>query len=67
MDNHAKLTCRDYAIDGVIFHSNKSCVPIRAVEIKRELEKQLNIPSVIIDAENRKRSQGTAPALFPGT
>jgi len=46
--------CRDYAIDGVIFHRNKSCVPITLgqMEIKRELEKQLNIPSVIIDADH---------------
>ncbi|RJP94855.1 MAG: 2-hydroxyacyl-CoA dehydratase [Desulfobacteraceae bacterium] len=46
--------CRDYAIDGVIFHRNKSCVPITLgqMEIKRELEYQLGIPSVIIDADH---------------
>ena len=46
--------CRDYAIDGVIFHRNKSCVPITLgqMEIKRELENQLGIPSVIIDADH---------------
>ena len=46
--------CRDYAIDGVIFHRNKSCVPITLgqMEIKRELEAQLGIPSVIIDADH---------------
>jgi len=46
--------CRDYSIDGVIFHRNKSCVPITLgqMEIKRELKNQLNIPSVIIDADH---------------
>ncbi len=46
--------CKKYTIDGVIFHRNKSCVPITLgqMEIKRELEKQLNIPSVIIDADH---------------
>ena len=46
--------CKDYKIDGVIFHRNKSCVPITLgqMEIKRELENQLGIPSVIIDADH---------------
>lgn len=46
--------CRDYAIDGVVFHRNKSCVPITLgqMEIKQALEKELGIPSVIIDADH---------------
>ena len=46
--------CRDYAIDGVIFHRNKSCLPITLgqMEIKEALEKDLGIPSVIIDADH---------------
>jgi benzoyl-CoA reductase/2-hydroxyglutaryl-CoA dehydratase subunit BcrC/BadD/HgdB len=46
--------CRDYAIDGVIFHRNKSCLPITLgqMEIKQTLERELGIPSVIIDADH---------------
>ena len=46
--------CRDYAIDGVIFHRNKSCLPITLgqMEIKQALEQELGIPSVIIDADH---------------
>jgi benzoyl-CoA reductase/2-hydroxyglutaryl-CoA dehydratase subunit BcrC/BadD/HgdB len=46
--------CREYAIDGVIFHRNKSCLPITLgqMEIKQALEKELGIPSVIIDADH---------------
>ena len=46
--------CRDYAIDGVVFHRNKSCLPITLgqMEIRRELENRLGIPSVIIDADH---------------
>ena len=46
--------CRDYSIDGAILHSNKSCVPITLgqMDIKRELEEELGIPSVVIDADH---------------
>lgn len=46
--------CRDYQIDGVVFHRNKSCVPITLgqMDIKKELEKTMNVPSVIIDADH---------------
>ncbi|MBU3914266.1 2-hydroxyacyl-CoA dehydratase family protein [bacterium] len=46
--------CRDYAIDGVILHRNKSCIPITLgqMDIKTELEETLGIPSVIIDADH---------------
>ena len=46
--------CRDYSIDGAILHSNKSCVPITLgqTDIKRALEEELGVPSVIIDADH---------------
>ncbi len=46
--------CREYHIDGVVFHRNKSCVPISLgqMDIRRALEKDLGIPSVIIDADH---------------
>ncbi|MBU2648207.1 2-hydroxyacyl-CoA dehydratase family protein [bacterium] len=46
--------CREYQIDGVILHRNKSCVPITLgqMDIKKELEQTLDIPSVIIDADH---------------
>lgn len=46
--------CRDYHIDGVVLHRNKSCVPITLgqMDIKKELEETLGIPSVIIDADH---------------
>jgi benzoyl-CoA reductase/2-hydroxyglutaryl-CoA dehydratase subunit BcrC/BadD/HgdB len=45
--------CREYSIDGIILHRNKSCVPITLgqMDIKRALEKE-GIPSVIIDADH---------------
>ena len=46
--------CRDYAIDGVILHRNKSCAPITLgqMNIKETLERELDIPSVVIDADH---------------
>ncbi len=46
--------CRDYAIDGAVLHRNKSCVPITLgqMDIKHELEEELGIPSVVIDADH---------------
>lgn len=46
--------CRDFAIDGAILHSNKSCVPITLgqMDIKRALSRELGIPSVVIDADH---------------
>ncbi len=46
--------CRDYAIDGAVLHRNKSCVPITLgqMDIKRALERELGIPSVVIDADH---------------
>ena len=46
--------CRDYKIDGAVLHRNKSCVPITLgqMDIKRALEEELDVPSVIIDADH---------------
>ncbi len=46
--------CREYSIDGAILHRNKSCVPITLgqMDIKRALEEELDVPSVIIDADH---------------
>jgi benzoyl-CoA reductase/2-hydroxyglutaryl-CoA dehydratase subunit BcrC/BadD/HgdB len=46
--------CRDYAIDGVVFHRNKSCVPITLgqADIERELKHKLGIDCVTIDADH---------------
>jgi benzoyl-CoA reductase/2-hydroxyglutaryl-CoA dehydratase subunit BcrC/BadD/HgdB len=46
--------CRDYFIDGAVLHRNKSCVPITLgqMDIKKALEEELEIPSVIIDADH---------------
>lgn len=44
--------CRDYAIDGAVFHRNKSCVPITLgqADIQQALLSELGVPSVTIDA-----------------
>ncbi|MBW2637006.1 MAG: 2-hydroxyacyl-CoA dehydratase [Deltaproteobacteria bacterium] len=46
--------CREYSIDGAILHRNKSCVPITLgqMDIKRALEEELGVPSVVIDADH---------------
>jgi benzoyl-CoA reductase/2-hydroxyglutaryl-CoA dehydratase subunit BcrC/BadD/HgdB len=46
--------CREYHIDGAILHSNKSCHPITLgqMDIKRALEKELGIPSLVIDGDH---------------
>lgn len=46
--------CREYSIDGAVLHSNKSCAPITLgqMDIKRALERELGIPSVVIDADH---------------
>jgi benzoyl-CoA reductase/2-hydroxyglutaryl-CoA dehydratase subunit BcrC/BadD/HgdB len=46
--------CKDYLIDGAVLHRNKSCAPITLgqMDIKRALEDNLGIPSVIIDADH---------------
>ena len=57
--------CRDYGIDGVVFHRNKSCVPISLgqMDIRRALETELGIPSVVIDADHMD-ARNFSPAQF---
>ena len=57
--------CREYKIDGALLHSNKSCVPITLgqADIKRALEKELDIPSVVIDADHMDH-RNFSPAQF---
>lgn len=44
--------CRNYHIDGALFHVNKSCKPISLgqAEIARRLREELGIPSVFFEA-----------------
>ncbi len=46
--------CSDYAIDGAVFHQNKSCAPITLgqADIRRALATELGIPSITIDADH---------------
>ncbi|MEW5721551.1 MAG: 2-hydroxyacyl-CoA dehydratase family protein [Thermodesulfobacteriota bacterium] len=46
--------CREYKIDGAVLHRNKSCLPITLgqMDIRRALEEELGLPSVIIDADH---------------
>jgi benzoyl-CoA reductase/2-hydroxyglutaryl-CoA dehydratase subunit BcrC/BadD/HgdB len=46
--------CRDFAIDGAVFHQNKSCVPITLgqADIRKALAHELGIPSITIDADH---------------
>ncbi len=52
--NMVVKACRNYSIDGAILHRNKSCAPITLgqMNIKMALEKELGIPSTIIDADH---------------
>ncbi|HNQ86532.1 MAG TPA: 2-hydroxyacyl-CoA dehydratase family protein [Deltaproteobacteria bacterium] len=46
--------CREYGIDGAVFHQNKSCVPITLgqADIRRALADEMGIPSIVIDADH---------------
>ncbi|MEW6529235.1 MAG: 2-hydroxyacyl-CoA dehydratase family protein [Thermodesulfobacteriota bacterium] len=46
--------CKEYSIDGAILHRNKSCLPITLgqMDIKKALEAELGIPSIVIDADH---------------
>jgi len=46
--------CREYRIDGAVLHRNKSCHPITLgqMDIKKALEEELGIPSLIIDGDH---------------
>jgi len=57
--------CREYTIDGAVLHRNKSCLPITLgqMDIKRALEDELEVPSVIIDADHMDE-RNFSPAQF---
>jgi len=47
-------SCRDFSIDGAVFHQNKSCAPITLgqADIRKALAEELGIPSITIDADH---------------
>lgn len=51
-DNIIKLV-RDYSLDGIIFHSNRSCklMDFRQYEVQRIVKKETQIPSIIFDGD----------------
>lgn len=52
VDNIVKLV-NDYSLDGVIFHSNRSCklMDFRQFEIQRRIWQRVKVPSVIFDGD----------------
>jgi benzoyl-CoA reductase/2-hydroxyglutaryl-CoA dehydratase subunit BcrC/BadD/HgdB len=44
---------RDYSIDGIVYHSNRSCklMDFRQYEIQRRVERKTGVPSVIFDGD----------------
>jgi benzoyl-CoA reductase/2-hydroxyglutaryl-CoA dehydratase subunit BcrC/BadD/HgdB len=44
---------RDFSLDGIIFHSNRSCklMDFRQFEVQRQVEARTGIPSVIFDGD----------------
>lgn len=50
--NVSKLV-KDFQIDGIIYHSNRSCklMDFRQYEIQRRVEKETGVPSVIFDGD----------------
>lgn len=52
VDNIVKLA-EDYKLDGIIYHSNRSCklMDFRQFEVQRRVEERTGIPSVIFDGD----------------
>lgn len=52
VDNITKLV-RDYQLDGIIYHSNRSCklMDFRQFEVQRRVEANTGVPSVIFDGD----------------
>lgn len=52
VDNLTKLAV-DYQLDGIIYHSNRSCklMDFRQYEVQRRVEERTGIPSVIFDGD----------------
>jgi benzoyl-CoA reductase/2-hydroxyglutaryl-CoA dehydratase subunit BcrC/BadD/HgdB len=59
VDNMVKLV-RDFQLDGIIFHSNRSCklMDFRQFEVQRRVEAATGVPSVIFDGDQ------TDPSAF---
>ena len=52
VDNITKLV-EDYRLDGIIYHSNRSCklMDFRQFEVQRRVEERTGVPSVIFDGD----------------
>lgn len=52
VDNIAKIV-KDFKLDGIIFHSNRSCklMDFRQFEVQRRIEELTGVPSVIFDGD----------------
>ena len=52
VDNISKIV-RDFSLDGVIFHSNRSCklMDFRQLEVQRQIQQRTGVPSVIFDGD----------------
>lgn len=52
VDNISKII-RDFSLDGVIFHSNRSCklMDFRQLEVQRQVQRRTGVPSVIFDGD----------------
>jgi benzoyl-CoA reductase/2-hydroxyglutaryl-CoA dehydratase subunit BcrC/BadD/HgdB len=51
---------KDYGVDGIIHHSNRSCKPMdfKQYEIRRRITEETGIPSIIFDGDQ------TDPRVF---
>lgn len=59
VDNITKLV-KDYQLDGIVYHSNRSCklMDFRQFEVQRRVEANTGVPSVIFDGDQ------TDPSAF---
>lgn len=59
VDNIAKIT-EDYSLDGIIFHSNRSCklMDFKQYEIQRQVQQRTGVPAVFFDGDQ------TDPRVF---
>ena len=58
--NNIKKIAEDFSLDGIIFHSNRSCklMDFRQYEIQRQILDLTGVPSVIFDGDQ------TDPRIF---
>ncbi len=59
VDNISKIT-EDYSLDGIIFHSNRSCklMDFKQYEIQRQVQQRTGVPAVFFDGDQ------TDPRVF---